>query len=327
MEGSHTGARRRYFAWSAPDIGAVDHFEVLIGRRWLLAGFYGLAALGAVLASLPGRRARVLAAMLGASFAGGLIMLGSGVWNALVPMLKRVELPVDGLPPALDGVRIAQVSDLPYGLPLNRAAVWRGLRAVQEAEPDVIVFTGDFVSYARYLRRLPLILAPLHAPYGSFACCGNHDHWAGLSRVAGVLDECGIELLINQHRTIRIRDTELVIAGVDDLWDGRPDLGAALAGAPPDAPIVLLAHSPDYADTAARERIALQLAGHSHGGHIRLPWLGPLLLPRHGIRHDRGLKRVGSMWLYVSHGLGGWPLRIGCRAEVTIFTLRRTSSP
>ena len=107
------------------------------------------------------------------------------------------------------------------------------------------------------------------------------------------------------------------------MWDGAPDLERALADTPADAPIILLAHSPDFADIAARSHVALQLAGHSHGGHIRLPWLGPLLLPRHGVRHDRGLHRLGEMWLYVSHGLGGWPLRLGCRAEVTLLTLRR----
>jgi predicted MPP superfamily phosphohydrolase len=186
----------------------------------------------------------------------------------------------------------------------------------------MIMFTGDFISYARYLRRLPLLMAPLRAPSGMFACAGNHDHWVGLSDVAQVLARCGIDLLLNEHRTITIRGERLVVAGVDDLWDGEPDLDRALAGAPQGVPVVLLAHSPDYADIAARSPVILQLAGHSHGGHIRLPWLGPLLLPRHGIRHDRGLHRLGNMWLYVSHGLGGWPLRIGCRAEVTLLTLR-----
>lgn len=249
------------------------------------------------------------------------------MWSALFPLLKRVDLPVCELPPGLDRLAIAHVSDMHYGMPLTRAAVRKGLRAVQEAEPQVIVFTGDFVSYARYLPELSPLLAALHAPSGLFACNGNHDHWAGLDRVAQVLDECGIELLTNEHRVLSIRDARLVIAGVDDLWDGVPDLTRALAGAPYDVPVVLLAHSPDYADRAARSPVMLQLAGHSHGGHIRLPWLGALLLPRHGIRHDRGLHRIGDMWLYVSHGLGGWPLRIGCRAEVTLLTLRRAPPP
>lgn len=302
---------------------AGQHYQVLVGRRWLQAGSGGLGAFLMLLLFLPGRRVRMIAASLGVALSSGLIMVGSGVWNALFPFLKRIDVPVRGLAPGLGGATIAHISDMHYGMPLTRAAVRQGLQAIQAAEPDVIVFTGDFVSDARYLRELAPLLAPLCAPSGIFACVGNHDHWAGLDHLVRMLDECGIELLTNEHRTLPIRDARLVIAGVDDMWDGAPDLECALAGAPLDAPVVLLAHSPDYADIASRSPVMLQLAGHSHGGHIRLPWLGALLLPRHGIRHDRGLHRLGAMWLYVSHGLGGWPLRIGCRAEVTLLTLRR----
>lgn len=316
-----TTPRKRYFAWRSAHLH--ESHQVLVGRRWLQAGSGGLIAFLITLVFWPGRRVKAIAAMLGVALSSSLLMLGSGVWNALFPMLRRVDLPVLGLPPDLEGVMIGHISDMHYGMPLTRAAVRKGLEAIQEAKPDVIVFTGDFVSYARYLRELSPLLAGLHAPSGMYACNGNHDHWAGLARVARMLDDCGIRLLTNEHRTLAIRDARLVIAGVDDLWDGAPDLDRALAGAPLDAPVVLLAHAPDYADIAARRPVMLQLAGHSHGGHIRLPWLGALLLPRHGIRYDRGLHRLEDMWLYVSHGLGGWPLRIGCRAEVTLLTLRR----
>lgn len=299
-----------------------QHYQVLVGRRWLQAGAGGLSAFLMTLLFLPGRRVKTIAGSLSVALSSGLIMLGSGVCNALFPFLKRIDVPVRGLPPGLDGATIGHISDMHYGIPLTRAAVRKGLQAVQEAGPDLIVFTGDFVSDSRYLRELAPLLALLHAPSGIFACNGNHDHWAGLDHVVRMLDECGIELLTNEHRTLPICDARLVIAGVDDMWDGAPDLDRALAGAPLDAPVVLLAHSPDYADIAACSPVMLQLAGHSHGGHIRLPWLGALLLPRHGIRHACGLHRLGEMWLYVSHGLGGWPLRIGCRAEVTLLTLR-----
>ena len=312
----------RYFAWRDPRPHEQEHFEVLVGRRWIRVGIGGLIAVAIVIVFAPGRRLKIACAVGRAALFGGLAMLGSGLWNALFPALRRVDVPVPGLPRPLDGVTIAHVSDLHYGMPFTQSAARRGLRSVKAVAPDLIVFTGDFVSYRRHLRRLPLLLRPLHARYGMYACVGNHDHWAGLREVHQMLHACGIELLMNEHRAVAIRGATLVIVGVDDLWDGSPDLERALAGTPDGAPVLLLAHSPDYATTAACWPVVLQLAGHSHGGHIRLPILGPLLLPRHGIRHDRGFHRVGRMWLYVSHGLGGWPLRIGCRAETTILTLR-----
>ena len=326
MSNPHKIQRGRYFAWRAAHAYQGQQFQVLVGQRWMGTGLGGISALVVALVLVPGRRIKTVAGVLVVTLSSGLFMLGSGVWNALFPVLKRVELPVRGLPPGLDGITLAHVSDMHVGMPFTRAAVQRGLRAIQQAKPEVILFTGDFISYTRSLPDLPSLLAPLRAPAGIFACVGNHDHWAGLEQVAQVLVTCGVQLLINEHRTLQLREAQLVIAGVDDLWDGVPDLERALAGAPPDVPVVLLAHSPDYADLAAQGPLMLQLAGHSHGGHIRLPWLGPLLLPRHGIHHDRGLHRLGNMWLYVSHGLGGWPYRLGCRAEVTLLTLRRDFS-
>lgn len=327
MSNPHKIERGRYFAWRTAHSYQEQQFQVLVGQRWMGTGLSGLVALTVVLILLPGRRIKAIAGVLAAMLSSSLFMFGSGIWNALFPVLKRVVLPVRGLPPALDGITIAHVSDIHAGMPLTRSAIRRGLRAVQQARPEMILLTGDFVSYVHALPDLPSLLTPLHAPSGIFACAGNHDHWAGLEQVTQVLESCGVQLLLNEHRTLTICDAHLVVAGVDDLWDGMPDLERALEGAPSDVPVVLLAHSPDYADLAACRSIMLQLAGHSHGGHIRLPWLGPLLLPRHGIRYDRGLHRLGNMWLYVSHGLGGWPFRLGCRAEVTLLTLRRDFLP
>jgi predicted MPP superfamily phosphohydrolase len=132
-----------------------------------------------------------------------------------------------------------------------------------------------------------------------------------------------IPLLLNEHRRLSWNGADLWVIGVDDIWDGRPDFAAALDGVPRDAFTVLLAHSPDLADNAADHGFALQISGHTHGGHLRLPLLGPFARPRYGARYVMGQYQVGPMRLYVSRGLGGVPMRLFCRPEATIFTLRR----
>jgi predicted MPP superfamily phosphohydrolase len=152
---------------------------------------------------------------------------------------------------------------------------------------------------------------------------GNHDYWEGLADIHAALGLAGIPLLLNQNLRLRWKGADFWIVGVDDIWDGRPDFAAARLGIPDDSVSVLLAHSPDMADNAAEHKFTLQLSGHTHGGHLRLPLLGPLARPRFGVRYVMGQYRVGDMALYVSRGIGGAPLRLLCRPVITILTLRR----
>lgn len=118
----------------------------------------------------------------------------------------------------------------------------------------------------------------------------------------------------------------IYLAGLDDIWSGRPDLQAALDQAPPNTPIILLAHEPDFADTASLDcRIVLQLSGHSHGGQVRLPGVGAPILPPLGRKYDQGLYKINDMWLYTTRGvgLGRIPIRINCSPEITEITLTR----
>lgn len=318
---------RHHYTWRHPRPGEEFHFELLVSMRWTALALAALTSLAATLAVLPHpRRLRMLNGLLLAGLGSGLVALVEGMRGAAFPTVQRVELPIDDLPPALDGLTIGQLTDLHLGVPLTHQSVRRAVEAMRAAAPDILALTGDYISFSRHLPELHGALRGLAARHGLYAVFGNHDHWTELEAIAEVFHELGITLLVNQHVVIEHGGARLAIAGVDDVWDGRPDLGAALQGAPEHAPIILLAHAPDYADIAAASPVAVQLAGHTHAGHIRLPWLGPMFLPRHGLRYHRGLHRVGRMWLYVSHGLGGWPIRIGSRAEATIFTLRRAGA-
>ena len=154
------------------------------------------------------------------------------------------------------------------------------------------------------------------------ACLGNHEHWTDADAVAGALADAGITVLRNAAQEIR---EGLWVAAVDDVWEQHADLEKALDKVPTGATIVLLAHEPDYADEVAADgRVSLQLSGHSHGGQVRLPFVGPPALPYLGRKYPAGLYRVGGTWLYVNRGVGalGPPVRFNCRPEVTLLTLR-----
>jgi uncharacterized protein len=292
--------------------------KVRYSPRWLGATAAGglLAGLGIAVGGLPA------AAVVGTAGAAGLAY--ATLHEPRSPRLEQVSLRFPNLPPALDGLRIGQISDMHLGMRYSFENSRWAVRQMAEQRPDLLVFTGDFVSYEHAIASLPDALIDLpHAPLGSFAVPGNHDYWEGVPEIQHILATLGIELMINTNRLVSVRGEGLLVAGVDDMWDGVPDLAATLAGAPQGAFRLLLAHCPDYADEVARHDIQVQLSGHTHGGHMRLPGLGSFCLPRCGWRYPVGHAQVGKTRLYVSRGLGGLPLRLGCPPEATIITLRR----
>ena len=243
------------------------------------------------------------------------------------PRLERRTMHLPTLPPALEGVRIGQISDCHLGLPYTARNLHWAVAQMQRERPEMIVLTGDFVSRVAAIGSLPSRLGGLSPPLGVYAVPGNHDYWEGLAAIRAALAELHIPLLINAHQRLCWHGTDLWLVGLDDACEGQPDLDRALAGIPPDACTVLLAHAPDSADAAAKRGVAMQLSGHTHGGHLRLPLLGPLALPPGGWRYALGYYQVGGLQLYVSRGLGGTPLRLRCRPEATILTLRRGGDP
>lgn len=239
------------------------------------------------------------------------------------PVLERVTIALPSLPPALDGLRIGHLTDFHLDFPHTRSNVQWAVQRMHEEHPDLLVITGDFVSFARAIPLLPDLLQPLQAPLGIYAVPGNHDHWEGVDDIRAQTESQGIIFLMNTSKRLSWRGSEFWLAGVDDMWYGQPDLDTALSDIPEHGFTILLAHPPDYADIAAQRPIALQLSGHTHGGHMHLPLLGWFCVPYHGFRYISGLFQAGSMHLYVSRGLGGMPMRMGCPPEATILTLRQ----
>lgn len=240
--------------------------------------------------------------------------------------VERVTLALRGLPRPFEGFTLAQFSDLHLGPFARRDEARSAVDHVNSLQADAIVFTGDFVSQLNRgeAEIIAEEFARLRAPGGVFAILGNHDHWADPAQVAAAARASGLALLLNSGQALERGGGRLWLAGVDDVWEARHDLNAALAPAPSGAPVILLAHEPDYADTVAADgRVALQLSGHSHGGQVRLPLLGAPVLPWLGRKYPSGLRRLGDMWLYTNRGVGmiAPPVRLNCRPEITLFTL------
>lgn len=273
-------------------------------------------------------RRRFLKWMLGSTATAGFSVLGGVGYAALIeprwPVVERVDVPLPGLPTDLDGFTIVQLSDLHRGPVMTQENITQAVELALRQEADLIVLTGDYVSSsADYAPSCAEALSLLVASGDVLACLGNHDHWTDADTVAGALAGAGLTVLRNTAREVA---DGLWVAAVDDVWERYADLEKALEEVPAGAAVVLLAHEPDYADEVAADgRVSLQLSGHSHGGQVRLPFIGPPLLPYLGRKYPAGLYRVGGMWLYVNRGVGliSPPVRFNCRPEVTQLTLVR----
>lgn len=239
--------------------------------------------------------------------------------------IVSLPVPIHGLDPAFHGYRLVQVSDVHLGNWVT-AERWQGIVSLVNAqEPDAIVLTGDFVSYVLdgVLDDLAAGLSQLQARDAVLAVMGNHDHWMDVGRVRQVLAASGVVELQNNVHTLRRGTAVLHIAGVDCVTVKAHDLPAVMSALPADGPAILLAHEPDFADSSAvTGRFALQLSGHSHGGQVALPKVGPLRGPLFK-RYPNGRYQVGQMVQYTNRGVGtnAIRLRYRCKPEITVITL------
>jgi predicted MPP superfamily phosphohydrolase len=242
--------------------------------------------------------------------------------------LSRHDVPVPGLPRGLDGIRIAQLSDL--HLPANRGAAERTISLIRAERPEIVVLTGDQCETADGIAELSAFANEVRGTVATLAVLGNWDYRGGtvgeLARLA--YEAAGAILLVNQHVIIQRGGAELAFVGLDDLLGGKPDLGAASSGVPADTPVILLAHEPGPADDPLPAGVPspiLTLAGHTHGGQIRIPGL-PARTPFGSGRFLAGWYRAAWGRLYVSRGIGTADIRarLFCPPEVPIFSLRST---
>ena len=234
------------------------------------------------------------------------------------PEISFHHLALPRLPAALDGLCIAHLSDIHYGLFLSRSSLERVFALTLAQRPDLIAITGDFVTQSpAFIEPVGELMEQLEAPLGVFAVLGNHDFRAGAEPLTRALRRNGVRVLRNQHRLLRYRGTSFQIAGMDDSRQ-HPDLAAAL-GPTAERFTLLLAHNPMALTDAAALGVDLVLSGHTHGGQIKLGFAEPLyqkFLPA-------GFLSLAGTQMYVSRGLGKVivPMRVGAPPELAFLTL------
>ncbi len=271
--------------------------------------------------------------------------------------LERVPVRINQLPSAFEGYKIGFLTDIHLGIWLPNEWVVRSLEILANEAIDLLVLGGDYIflndnpfwkkmgivrneelaaersprkAIPRIYGELGSILTKFSFPDGSVGVPGNHDHWNSTSIFLSTFGSLpGIELLINKERVISRRDHTLRIFGVDDFLTGRPT-------APPQDELrrgrdvrLLVSHNPDYISALTSRHpdyhFDLALCGHTHGGQIRLPYVGAVMSQIRDSRFIAGSVHLGEKLVYTSRGLGvvGLPIRIDCPPEVTVFTLER----
>lgn len=332
--------------WTAMPLGrllTMDGARPLFYAAFIWLGCLVMMALGlfigdllrwlSLVAPVDAERRLWLGRVIGqASLGLGSLLSGYALFQGLRQVaVKRVTVPVPGLPRALDGLRIVQITDVHIGPTLRGSWLRRVVETINGLRPDLIAVTGDLVDGpVAALRPHVAPLSELKSRHGTFFVTGNHEYYAGANEWIAELRRLGLQVLRNErvsvvHDAAAAAEGSLDIAGVDDFhshsFPGHgPDLARAVAGRTKSRPLVLLAHQPAQIHEAVEHGVTLQLSGHTHGGQL-WPWGFFVRLQQPFVA---GLHRIGQTFLYVSCGTGYWgpPMRLNAPAEITELCLR-----
>lgn len=246
--------------------------------------------------------------------------------------IEQHTIKLERLPDGFRGMRIVQISDFHYAEFTEAYFLREMVEQVNRLQPDLVLLTGDFISYGplpysysrTHMPECAAILGGLTCPH-RWAILGNHDMTAGTEQVMGALRDHGIPVLLNQFQPLERDGGRLWLAGLGSVCCSAslPDQGIPQAKVAGNDPIIVLSHEPDILPDIARYKVDLMLSGHTHGGQIRFPFFPPLILPKFGEDYVEGLFRHGPTQLYVNRGIGavGLPFRLNCPAEITVLTL------
>ncbi len=308
-------------------------FVLTLGRDIMLLAAAGLDLLR------PGSIGGTMLDLLNVDSALGVVLVSLlvtlfGFANARrTAAIVEVEVALSGLPPALHGFRIAQISDVHVGPTIRHSYMSRIVEAVNRLDADLIAITGDLVDGS--VAELAPHVAPLtqlRSRHGTFFVTGNHEYYSNAPAWLAELRRLGLQVLENRHVVLEHTNADgappaqLVLAGVNDFGAGhfdatqRSDAGQAIAGAPSSAAVrILLAHQPRSAPAAADAGFDLQLSGHTHGGQF-FPWNFFVKLQQ---PYVAGMHKLRSLLVYTSRGTGYWgpPLRFGAPSEITLLRL------
>ncbi len=289
----------------------------------------------------PGRRRFLACTLVGVPIAASSTSLiyatAVGPWTL---RLRRFTVPISGLPPELVGTRIALLTDTHLGRRIPRGHIERAVAMALDLSPEVFILGGDYVDHeVANIDPAMATFAPLVATGRPvIGVLGNHDYYADAERTLLAMEQHGIVPLRNERRflvpgspftlsnALALNSAAVCIAGIEDLWEGKPDLEEALRSVPEHIPRLLISHNPDFAESeeAGAHRVDLMLSGHTHGGQVSLPFIGTPIVPsRYGSKYARGLAQAPHFPVIVSAGIGMAvaPVRLGVPPEVVEITL------
>lgn len=260
---------------------------------------------------------------------GGAATIAAGSYPLLIErslvQVNRYRIRVPHLPSELAGFTIAHLTDLHYG-PLVSQTFLEGVVASTNALGcDLIVCTGDYVHERTEttVNEVWPLLRRLRARFGVLSVLGNHDHWTSTALSVERLEASGQSVRHGRRAVVR-GGRRLWFAGAGDLWEDHRDLDDTLEDIPDDECRIVLAHNPDTADTGYSRRVDLMIAGHTHGGQVRVPFVGAPVLPVRNKRYSSGLLTASKGHpLFISRGIG-WailPVRCNCFPEIAVLQL------
>ncbi|VTS07652.1 metallophosphoesterase [Tuwongella immobilis] len=282
----------------------------------------------------PTRRKFLRRMLCGGAALAGLTGLGVGYgfWEASQIRIRRQIIALPRLPQAFVGKTIAVMGDFHHGPFVSIAFIREAVAIAQQLNADAYALVGDFAhkgtDAAEQLPPCLEALSALRAPLGVFAVPGNHDLHENGRLYREIIGATTITDLTNRSIRLSIGSDSLCVAGVDDLWWGKPDLHAALHNVPEEMAVILLAHNPDFAEVRPDSRVGLMLSGHTHGGQAYVPGLGSAWLPsKFGDKYRSGLVDGPQSQVFVTRGLGeaGVPIRFNCPPEINLLTLTQPS--
>ncbi len=318
-----------------------------LARLWVLRPFWytqlllpllAIAGLLGALVGLPfgssGAGGRLAMAVVGLVYGGGVL---AGYIGARWLVVRHLDVRLPQLPARLEGLRIAQVSDLHVGPHTSRRHLEKIVAAIHAGQPDLIAITGDQVDdYAADVAHFAAAFGELSAPLGVFAIAGNHDVYAGWDGVRAGMESVGMQVLVNAAVAVEHNGARLWVAGVGDpagTYVQRvgeqvaPDIARTLASIPEGEFTLALAHNPALWPALAQRGVPLTLSGHTHHGQFSIPRLGWSMASPF-LEHAMGHYRQASSLLYINPGTNYWgiPFRIGALPEVTVLVLQSASA-